>query len=137
MSGPPPRTGPDTLDVVLFTAAGWRVGVEARHVRGLGHLAGVAGRPIESILGLPVPDVASEAVPEAPYGLRLRGDDRDYRVAGPVEFVGLPVTAIHPLPGLVAASTRLRGLRALAEWDVPGQAGLILLFDVARCGDPA
>ncbi len=122
-------TACEVLDVVLFSAAGWRVGFEARHVRGLIRSpdASLCGR-IEPLLCLPTP----EASGEAGFALRLRTLDVAVLVDGPVEFVSLPATAVHPVPPLLAARTAMRALTALGLRD--GEATLLLLFDAARFG---
>jgi hypothetical protein len=62
--------------------------------------------------------------------IRLPESDVEFSVAVPVELRKLELAAIHPLPDLVAARTRLRGLCALAlEKD-----GLTLMFDLRECG---
>lgn len=60
--------------------------------------------------------------------LQLGERSQTLRVDGPVELLRLPVAHIHPLPALLAASTRVCGLRALVLTDAPG---LLLLVDLA------
>lgn len=116
----------EALDVVLFSAGGRRIGVEARHVRGLTRLPGAGSKPrIEDVLGLPPGDA-----PSAPSRLQFKRTDLEFLVDGPVEFVRLPAVSIRPLPSLLAACTRLSGLRALAFMDVAGKSTLVLLFDI-------
>jgi len=129
------------LDMVLFSAGGWRVGFEARGVRGARPApTGATTNEIEALLGLPA------AVARAPQVLAIkrpardgqRGDehDRDIIVDGPVELIGLPITAIHPLPPLLAARTRLHELRALALHPATAATAVLLLFDgEAACAD--
>lgn len=119
---------PQILDVVLFGAAGWRVGVEARHVAALDRApADGSCRPVEALLGLP--DAVSPAGER--YRLTFAGTGTAVTVAGPVEFAGLPVRALRRLPPLVARSTRLHGLRALGVTGEAGQGRPLLLFDAA------
>jgi hypothetical protein len=102
----------ESLDVVLFKDEGRRTGLEARLVR--------AARPTpdaRQCLSLKRPD---------------RGEDDELIVDGPLELVSLPVAAIHPLPPLLAARTRLRGLRALAIWPPAGEDAIVLLVDAER-----
>lgn len=121
------------LDLVLFGAGVFRIGVEACRVR--------ASRPparlddamveIEDVLGL------SPALAGTPSGERhvvmFKGAgtdeiDRAVRVDGPVELVSLAPERIHPLPPLLAARVTLRGLRGLALDD----GGIALLVDVGK-----
>lgn len=53
-------------------------------------------------------------------------------VDGPVELHALPASAIHALPPLFAARTRLRALRALAFDPLIHAQGPIFLFDAIR-----
>ena len=130
----------ETLDVVLFTACGWRAGFEARRVRASRHASvGMIVKGIEEQLGfLPeAPDVAAGAFAQPRQCLQIKGGDDDAKqdtailVDGPVDLVCLPVATIYALPLLLEARTRLHGLRALAL--VPQTAGwqTILLFDTA------
>lgn len=115
----------EALDVVLFAAGGWCVGVEARQVRGSrpAPTTAVTGE-IEALLGLPpVPAQTQQSIT-----LKQSQQDRDILVGGPVELVSLPIAAIHPLPPLLAARTTLHGLRALVL--PPDAATVLLLFDV-------
>ena len=118
---------PTRLDMVVFTAAGWRVGIEARHVASLTQSPGaLACPPLEDLLGLPVaPPPGNDR-----YRLSLKGKTGDFLVAAPVEFVSLSPKALRPPPSLLALRTCLRGLRALI---VPGkgdQENPMLLFDI-------
>ena len=122
----------EALPVVLFSVGGWRMGVEARLVRGL--------RPATEI----APETAPEGALAAALGLAqvsgsLSGahcltlkraeQDKEIRVDAPVDLLNLPIAAIYPLPPLLAARTRLRGLRALAIRPEAGEKALTLLFD--------
>lgn len=129
-----------TLDMVLFTAGGWRVGLEARHVCG--------SRPALSLSADPRSTATADAatwfgltpmdeMPAARQCLTLKplppDDVREIQVAVPVDLVSLPARVIHALPPLLAARTRLLGLRALAlAADPLGTDRLILLFDTTR-----
>ena len=126
----------ENLDVVLFTAGGWRVGLEARQVRGSRPApSATAAADVASLLGLPPvgetsPACQCLALKPLP---QQRNGDREIQVEGPVDLVSLPASVIHPLPALLAARTRLPGLRALAFPAEPaGVDRLILLFDVTR-----
>ncbi|WP_306603451.1 hypothetical protein [Azonexus sp.] len=121
----------DTLDVVVFSAGGWRLGFEARCVRG----ARPAGQSatneqeghIAALLGLP-PDNSPPTAAQWLDIKQIAAEDRKILVAGPVELQALPVASIHPLPPLLAARTRLNGLRALVlQEDIDK---IVLLFDV-------
>lgn len=120
-------TAHETLEVVLFTAGGWRVGFAAGHVRGARPAdAGAEIGEIESLLGLPPGAAANRAAPQW-LALKQEGRDREILVDGPVELAALPVAAIHPLPPLLAARSTLHGLRALVLGPDDRQAAL--LFD--------
>lgn len=120
----------EVLAVVLFSVGGWRAGVEARQVRGLRPTA--AGTPegeLAAALGL-LPTAGSPVAGQC-LTLKRAGQDKDkeIRVDSPVDLVSLPVAAIHPLPPLLAARSRLSGLRALAIRLDQGEKSLALLFD--------
>jgi hypothetical protein len=115
----------DRLDVVLFATGQGRVGFEARHVRSARPaVESVETANIAAALGLPpsLPGAARQILT-----VKLAERDCERMVNGPVDLVSLPISAIHPVPPMVAARTGLRGLRALA-W-VPGtDRELVLLF---------
>ena len=120
-----------TIDMAVFFAAGRRLGLEARHVRSLTRVQDAGDRRrIEDALGL----LPAGAPSGAPYSLQLKQTEAAFLVDGPVEFVSLPAMSIHPLPPLLAACTRLRGLRALAFMEGAGGSTLILLFDGEAVG---
>ncbi|MBF0273014.1 MAG: hypothetical protein HQL98_13270 [Magnetococcales bacterium] len=142
MNGPaiPPTPEVTRLNVVLFSLGEWRVGLEAKRVRGC-RLAPAAEEEteqpcldLEKRLGL-------SADPSTKQRMILEIAHPDHpltwRVTGPVVLHALPIATIHPLPRLLAARTRLPGLRALALTDhTPGQGdGLILLLDVDQIHD--
>ena len=140
--GNAPDGVPDTatLDVVLFSAGGWRAGFEARRVRAARLApAGSVDKGIEAQLGFSPDAPGPSASASAPLRqrLRLKGADDDAKgdtemlVDGPVDLVCLPVTAIHSLPPLLAARTRLHGLRALALVPETAARQIVLLFDTA------
>lgn len=120
----------DALDVVMFSAGGWHVGFEARHVRSARPAAAEASSKasgeIETLLGLP-PSPGPSSSPQW-LDLRQSAEDKQILVAGPVELRTLPVASIHPLPPLLAARSQLNGLRALVLQENTEQVGL--LFDV-------
>jgi len=122
-------TRPAALAVVLFSAGGWRIGIEACRVRGSAPAPQASGaRAVETLLGIaPLPDDG-----HARQSLRLKREDGDQeiQVDGPVELVELPVAAIQPVPPLVVSRSRLPGLRALVL-PPPGEAAAspILLLD--------
>ncbi len=122
----------EMLAVVLFSAGGWRVGIEARQVRSSrpASESGPSGE-LAAALGLP-------AVAGSPLGsplnrqfltLKRPEQDKEILVDAPVDLLKLPVAAIHPLPPLLAARTHLRGLRALAIRSDADEEALTLLFD--------
>ncbi len=120
------------LAVVLFSAGGWRVGIEARQVRS-SRPASESGQSGELAAALGLPAVAG-----SPLGSPLNRQflthkrpeqDKEILVDAPVDLLKLPVATIHPLPPLLAARTRLRGLRALAIRSDADEEVLTLLFD--------
>lgn len=120
-------TAHETLEVVLFAAAGWRVGFAASHIRGARPAGGEARTgEIENLLGLPPCAAENRAAPQW-LDLKQTGAERQILVDGPVELSALPVAAIHPLPPLLAARSTLHGLRALVLGADDRQAAL--LFD--------
>lgn len=113
----------EVLEVVAFSAGGYRCAVEAGQVRTQLAVAPAAAAPsAEQRLGLP----GGEA-PGACRILLMKHPEGDYpvTVSEPVELLGLRVDAIYPLPPLIAARTTLRGLRGLAL----GAEGVTLLVD--------
>ncbi|MBF0191215.1 MAG: hypothetical protein HQL99_08815 [Magnetococcales bacterium] len=141
----PPATSPappaTSLNVVLFSLGKWRVGLEAKRVRGCRLATGGEEKrqpclDLEERLGL---SVDADAPVTQRMLLEIVHPDHPltWRVGGPVVLHALPVETIHPLPRLLAARTALPGLRALALTDhTPGQGdGLILLLDADRIHD--
>lgn len=122
----------DALDVVMFSAGGWQVGFEARHVRSARPAGADASNEesgeIETLLGLP----HSNSQSPSPQWLELKQTVKNQQilVAGPVELRTLPVASIHPLPPLLAARSQLNGLRALVLQENTAQ--IALLFDVSQ-----
>ena len=123
-----------TLDMVFFSTGRWRVGIEAGWVRGArpASPADWAGNPARAAALLNFPAGFSSA--KAPQWLSLKGFGQDHQilVEGPVELLRLALAAIHPLPPLLAARTRLRGLQALGLLPHAGPGELALLFDGAQ-----
>ena len=121
---------PESLAVVVFCAGGWRIGIEARHVRGSRPAASTPVAPAaEALLG--IADAASGATTRHYLSIKHADGDHEIHVAGPLELLDLPTTSIHPLPRLLAERAQLRGLRAVAL--APEQTGqrLTLLVDAA------
>lgn len=115
-----------SLELVCFHVGIWRMGVVASQVSGA--LRDEQGIPIEQLLHLP----PGSAAGRQSLVIRQSGTPLLVAVDRPVDLITLPVAAIHPLPPLLAARTRLHGLRALAM--MPGQPSyLILLLDLAAC----
>ncbi|MDR3412826.1 MAG: hypothetical protein P4L87_18075 [Formivibrio sp.] len=96
----------DALEIVSFTAGGYRFAVEARQVDHQFASAPDAVVAVETLLGLP----PASAVRRCWLGVGQHGVEVD----GPVDLRSLPVSAIHPLPELVAVRLQLNGVRALA-----------------------
>lgn len=125
----PPR---DSIDIVLFSAGAWRVGVEARWVRGSRTAPPpAAGHEIAALLGME-PTATAPTAPRQYLLLRLPEGDMEILVDGPVELHTLPASAIHAIPPLFAARTHLRALRALAFDPLIYAQGPIFLFDGIR-----
>lgn len=126
------------LDLVLFSAGGWRIGLEARWVSACRLVDTQAeGEVIETLLGLDAAASTLSAGTRQSLELKWSGGNREVLVGAPVELVRLPASAIHPLPALLTWRTRLRGLRAIA---VPehghlggADASMILVFDASIC----
>ncbi len=122
-----PPASSTTLKVVTFFAGGQRCAMEARQVRALRPLTDEDSGTypaIGSLLGLPEQNKSCSQLQV--LTISLSGSDVELSVAAPVELRELAFDLIHPLPDLVAARTRLRGLCALVmETD-----GLTLIFDL-------
>jgi hypothetical protein len=134
---PGSAAGPKKLDVVLFSVSGWRAGFEARWIRSSSLApAGILGNCIETQLGFSLGTAKVSAMPRQCLLIKSAGDDAkgdtEILVDSPVDLVFLPVANIHPVPLMIAARTRLRGLRALALEPEAVARQIILLFD-ARC----
>lgn len=125
---------PESLAVVIFSAGAWRIGIEARHVRGSRPAASApAPAPVapaaEALLG--IAHAASGALARHCLSIKHADGDHEIHVAGPLELLELPSATIHPLPRLLAERAQLRGLRAVAL--APEKTGqrITLLVDAA------
>ena len=135
MKGTPDKIADSTgVDFVIFCVNGWRVAFEARQIRSSSiaqeaHLC----KDIEALLGFS--PAGSKTSPTPRQCLRIKGaednpeDEKEFLVNGPVDLVCLPVAAIYPLPPLLAARTRLHGLRALALEPETATKQITLLFN--------
>lgn len=127
------------LDLVLFSAGGWRVGMEARWVSSCRLVDTQAeGEMIETLLGLAAAAPTLAAGIRQSLELKWPGGSREVLVGAPVELISLPASAIHPLPALLTWRTRLRGLRAIAVPEQHGHFGgtdtsMVLVFDANIC----
>ena len=121
------------LELVFFSVAGWRIGLEARLVCSArpATAADLAAHQGEVAALLNLPAKPPSAVLPQWLGLKRPGQlcDQEILVEGPVELLRLPVSAIHPLPALLAARTRLHSLRALVLPDKASGSGFALLLD--------
>ncbi|GAB1392697.1 hypothetical protein MASR1M60_08600 [Rhodocyclaceae bacterium] len=119
--------GDGQIDLVVFRAGAYPIGFEARCVRSSQGTAS-AGAPLaETVLDLPL---AAPAVGlRQCLMLRLPEGERSLLVASPLELIRMPITAIQPLPPLLAARNYLPGLRALVL--LPNRETM-LLFDVGK-----
>lgn len=129
-----------TLDMVVFHTGNHRCAVEARQVRASRPLDGHGGMPtLESLLGLPEPEPEPGPEKAGSPGVRLmllmRHPDGDFplSVRAPLQMQTMAASAIHPLPPLLAARTRIHGLRALAL----EAEGMTLLVDILSLLDTA
>ncbi|MDP3694731.1 MAG: hypothetical protein Q8R42_01305 [Desulfocapsaceae bacterium] len=103
--------------------------MEARQVRALRPLSDEdSGNypALDSLLGLPEQNNA--CLHRQILTIRLPESDVEFCITVPVELRELELASIHPLPDLVAARTKLRGLCALA-WETEG---LTLMFDLRK-----
>lgn len=112
-----------SLMLVTFACADARVGLEAQRVRSSRRIPVDAQPPaptLSALLGLPAPAPMSQ-----PFCLELKSGEGSVEVLveGPVELVALSARQVFPLPGLIAATSRVRGLRALGLTE----AGIVLL----------
>lgn len=126
-----PQPGLGSIDLVLFSAAGWRVGLEARWVRNSrGAAAQATGLLIEDLLGMACASATAATAPRQFLQLKLPGGDIDILVGAPVELHSLPARAIHAVPPMLAARTSLRALQALALDPTLFGQDIVLLIDV-------
>ena len=127
----PERPPISSIDIVLFSAGVWRVGVEARWVRSShGAPAEATDNAVEALLGFERTTAAAPTVLRQYLQLKHPDGDIDILVDGPVELLSMPVSAIHALPPLLAARTGLRALQALAFAPSIASQRVILLFNV-------
>lgn len=114
------------IDLVLFRSGHYRLAVEAREVGGSRRAGARSSAPtcpaIESLFGLPEPGMRAQ-----PMILMLRAPGCEFLADGPLELCNLADQVIHPPPAILATTSQLRGLRALAFDD----AGLVLIFSAA------
>jgi hypothetical protein len=133
-----PQLGLGSIDIVLFSAAGWRVGLEARWVRNSRSAPEQAtGHLIEDLLGMACASATAATAPRQFLQLKLPGGDIDILVGAPVELFSLPARAIHAVPPMLAARTGLRAIRALALAPTLFGQDAILLFDACALPSPA
>lgn len=133
-----PQPGLGSIDVVLFWAAGWRVGLEARWIRNSRSApAQATGQLIEDLLGMACASATAVTAPRQYLQLKLPGGDIDILVGAPVELLNLPAGAIHAVPPMLAARTGLRALQAIALAPTLFEQSAILLFDACALPIPA
>jgi hypothetical protein len=118
-------TAEASLAVVIFAAAGARFGLPARQVIAMrpGTDAETGYITIEALLGLP--HEAATATTSRLLMLRMGDGQVTVLVPGEVVMRDLPSQAIHRLPDLVAARSRVNGIAALAL----DEAGLLTLVN--------
>lgn len=113
------------INLVIFRAGGFLIGVEARYVRA-SQGAAAEGAPLaETVLGLPNTPQAAGA--RQRLTLELPDQEGDILVTSPLELVNMPISNVHPLPPLLTARNYLLGLRALL---LHPRHEIVLLFDV-------
>lgn len=138
------------LEVVFFSLAGWRLGLEARCVRGA-RIGSQMDRATQqgktaTLFGFPMGAHGHPSLPTTapqPQWLAIQesttGQVHEILVDGPVELITLPAAAIYPVPPLLAARTRLRGLRALVLEEAleghPGGEKIAFLLDATGLVD--
>jgi hypothetical protein len=129
---------PTVLDVVVFSASGWHIGFEAAAVRGARPVIAPPENAvaIETLLGLPAGSAPTGLAQWLDIKCPQPSQNREILVGGPVELLTLPVSAIHPLPPLLAARNRLHGLRALALAADIHAGRLMLLFAADQLQKP-
>lgn len=119
-----PQLSGHTLEVVTFRAGGQRCAVEARSVR--------ASRPLSADIPPPLAQrIGLQEETDGPRQLLLfkhPQGDIPCAVTPPVQLQAVPVEYIHPLPPLLAATTKISGLRAL----ILDADGIILLVELAE-----
>lgn len=106
----------DTLDIVSFSAGGYRFAAEAQQVDAMLQDAPETMVDVDVLLGLPLADAAHRRC--------LRVGERIVRVSEPLELLSVPVDRFHPLPEFVALRIQIKGARALA---LDGQGAMLLL----------
>ncbi len=132
------HSGLGSIDVVLFSAAGWRVGMEARWVRNSRSAPALTtGQLIEDLLGMTCASATVATAPRQFLQLKLPEGDIDILVGAPVELFSLPAGAIHAVPPMLAARTGLCALKALALAPTLFGQGAILLIDACALPSPA
>ncbi len=117
---------PASLPAVTFTAAGARFALPSHQVAAMRSLDGASDSvpAIEDLLGLPRGEERGGRL----LLLRVKGGEMAVRVHGEIGMRDLPAAAIHVLPDLVAARSRVNGLAAL----VLDQEGAVMLIESGR-----
>ena len=106
----------DTLDMVSFSAGGYRFAAEARQIDAMLHDAPETMVDVDALLGLPRVDAAHRRC--------LRVGECIVRVSEPLELLSVPVDRLYPLPEFVALRIQIKGARALV---LDGQGAMLLL----------
>lgn len=108
----------DTLDIVSFSAGGYRFATQAWQIAAMLHDVPEALVDAEALLGLPRA--------HAEHRRCLRVGEYVVRVSEPLELSSLPVDRLYPLPQFVAQRIQIKGVRALAF----DSRGAMLLLDL-------
>lgn len=127
----PGFSGP-CVDMVVFRAGGFRCAVEASQVRASRPLEGPPGSravpALAPLLGLP--ETPATGAMQA-LAIRRPQGDAELSVDAPVQLQAIPAASLHRLPPLLAARTKIAGLRAL----VLDREGVAVVVDIRSLVD--
>ena len=121
MSGSVDPLAHEGLKLVLFSLGQLRCAIEARWVAAsapLSRSGGESGAPEDwhqgwRMFGLDEIGCAAGSGPDQWLGLRWPGGECRLAVSGPLDLCAVSPAKVHPVPVLLAARCRLRGLCAI------------------------